>query len=118
MKKLKGAFIIVIVLIIVAMGIIGYFYYKGNFNKRNNMQRFQGRNLQLNESQINEVTSFFESTTDINQIESYCQQNRMNCFYYCRNINPNGEYCKQLNQTRPGNYTRKGVQNGGNPLPQ
>jgi hypothetical protein len=59
--------------------------------------------MQLSDGQKQSVTSFFESTTNIDEITSYCdnQENRMLCFYYCSQVNPDHEYCSQLMQERP-----------------
>jgi hypothetical protein len=113
----------VIVVIIIIGAVIGFLYYKGFFYPKG---RFRGRNLQLNQSQIDDVTSFFSSNPGSDQIQSYCQENRENCFYYCRNINENMNYCEQMmNNTRPGNFTRGNYtgnytrrQGGMTPLPQ
>ena len=66
--------------------------FKGNFPQ-----------MQLSDEQIQSITSFFESTTNIDDITSYCnnQENRMLCFYYCREINSSHEYCYQLMQGMP-----------------
>ena len=111
----KGMFVVIIVIIIlIIIGITaGYLYYKGFFN--NKQPRFPRQNFQLNESQINEVTSFFNSSPTSEQIQNYCNASRMNCFYYCRNINPENNYCKELvnftqgqgNRTRMGNFSRR-----------
>jgi Na+/glutamate symporter len=98
-KLTKGiiiGLIIGLVLGLVIGGVVGYFLH-------NNMNRnfTQGRgNFQIDENTKNEITSFFETNTDMNTISSYCEQNRVNCLYYCRSINPNHEICKEL-----GNYT-------------
>jgi len=97
-RLMKGAIIGLIAGLILG-GIIGYISH--NILSRN----FIGRgnfNFQIDEQTKNEITSFFESASDINEINSYCGQNRVNCAYYCRDINPNHEICKQiLNFTRP-----------------
>jgi len=92
-KILTGLTIGLVIGLIVG-GAASYFI----FNNRG----FPGRNARfnLNESQINETTSFFNSNHTSGEIDSYCQQNRMNCVYYCKNINQNEEICK--NMTMPG----------------
>jgi hypothetical protein len=87
-------------------GVAGYLLHN-NIN-RSFMQR--GGNFQINEETKNSIISFFESTSDMNEINSYCEQNRINCLYYCMNINPNHEICKMLT-----NYTSR---QGGQPWNQ
>lgn len=92
MNKLTKGMIIGLVIGLILGGIAGYILH-------NNINRnfIQGRgSFQINEAQINEVTSFFESTSDINELRTYCENNRANCFYYCRNINPSHEICKEI----------------------
>lgn len=100
MKKPTTWLIIGLIMGLVIGGAAGYFI-------SNNLHRFNflGRgSLQIDDKTKNEITSFFESTSDINTINSYCAQNRMNCLYYCRNINPNHEICQNLM-----NYTGRGA---------
>ena len=96
--------IVVIVLVIAAFGYIYYSKYLSHPKRNGEFGNFSSqRNLQLNESQTLEVKQFFDGTTDIAEINSYCQNNRMNCFYYCRTINPNHEICREMmNESRRG----------------
>jgi len=75
------------------LGLAAGYIIKSNI-PRNNFAG--GGNFQIDDKTKNEITSFFESTSDINEIISYCGQNRMYCFYYCREINPNHEICSQI----------------------
>jgi len=95
----KGSNLVLIILVIVlALGNL-FFGYMFFFHKNTpNRQGFT--NMQLTDAQKQEVTSFFDSTTDTTQITTYCSQNRMECFYYCRTINPSNSYCSQLMQNR------------------
>lgn len=71
------------------------FGYMLFFNKNNSLQRgFQ--NTQLTDTQKQSVTSFFESTTDTTEIDNYCKQNMIGCFYYCREINSANSFCSQM----------------------
>lgn len=82
----------------------------GGYALHNSIGRsfIQGRgNFQIDEETKTKITSFFDSTSNMDEIKSYCEQNRMYCAYYCRNINPNHEICKEL-----GNYTGQGGKNG------
>jgi len=79
----------------------------------NNHRGFSGRNFQsnLSEAQINDLTSFFNSNYTSGEIKSYCEQNRMNCMYYCRNINQDNEICKNMTMGPPsGNQFPQGGQ--------
>jgi hypothetical protein len=116
-KKIKP--VIIILSVIVFVGIIfGVLYFTRVFN---NHGRFPGNfqpgqmpngsrgNFQLNESQISEVTSFFNSNPSSTEVETYCNNNRNSCFYYCKTINSNSEFCNQIM-----NFSRSG-QPSGNP---
>jgi len=77
----------------------GYFYAaksaRGNFGRPSSFQ--------ISEQSKAEVTSLFESNPGQDSLTSYCGQNRMNCAYYCRSINPNNDFCSQfLNLSRGG----------------
>ena len=110
MKKGIIVLIVFIVLLLIAASVGASLYFAGYFNKTSQRPRGQGNFQQLTQVQIDEITSYFQSTTDINAISTYCNdtQNRMSCFYYCRNIEPTNAYCTQLgNMTRRnGNYSR------------
>lgn len=98
--------ILIIALVVLIIAFAGYFYYqqthqrfRGNLNNPGNFTR---RNLQLNDSQIAEVNSFFNNNPSPEDVQSYCANNRAHCFYYCRTLNPNNEICPQImNFTRP-----------------
>jgi len=104
-KNTKKTAVIIISLSIIIVILIGYICYDKFF--KNKHAGFAGRNFQLSESQINDITSFFNSNASLDEVKSYCAENMANCFYYCRNINPNHEICKELS-----NYTRGRVQGG------
>ncbi len=90
-KTAKG-FIIGLVIGLVFGSIISYIIVN-NFHRSNSP--FLG-NFQIDEQAKSGIISFFNSTTDMDKISSYCQENRMNCLYYCRNINPDHEICKNI----------------------
>jgi len=103
MNKIVIWFIVGIVIGLVIGGAGGYFYANksprnfGNFN-----------NFQINEQSKAEVISLFEGNSNNANLTSYCQQNRMNCDYYCRSINPNNEACKEImNSSRMGGIPQK-----------
>lgn len=92
MEKLTKGIIIGLVIGLALGAIAGYFLHS---NLNSNF--IQGRgNFQIDENTKNEITSFFDSNPDSNEINSYCEQNRMYCAYYCRNINPDHEICSQF----------------------
>lgn len=91
-KSITIYLIIGLVIGLVIGGAAGYVIVN-NMHKNNFPQR---GNFQIDDATKNQITSFFDSTSDINQINSYCGQNRTYCFYYCRNINPDNEACKSI----------------------
>jgi uncharacterized protein YneF (UPF0154 family) len=93
----------IMVVVLIAGIIIGYFIFKPQNNNR-----FQKRNLQLTEQQISDINSFFNNDPTSDEITSYCNQNRQNCFYYCKNNNMEDEICKTImNFSRgPDNLTK------------
>ncbi len=94
MKKNNLVLIILVGILLISNLFFGYMLF---FHK--NTRGFQ--NLQLTDAQKQSVTSFFDSTTDTAKITDYCNQNRMECFYYCRTINPSNSYCSELVKNRP-----------------
>ncbi|MFA7708271.1 MAG: hypothetical protein WCX73_04955 [Candidatus Pacearchaeota archaeon] len=104
-KKKKG--IVIFVIIIILIGVIGgYFYYKSNSDKHSGFDNGARQGSpdsesgqggpQLNETRINEVVSFFNLTSDIEQIKTYCAEDPLNCMYYCSQVNPSHEVCSQI----------------------
>lgn len=89
--------VIVLLMSNLFFGYMFFFHNKGPGFKGNFPQ------MQLDDEQIQNIKSFFESTANTNEIADYCnnQENKMSCFYYCREINSNHEYCSQLMQGRP-----------------
>jgi hypothetical protein len=96
MKKNNTILIILVGILVISNLFFGYML----FFHRSRPQGFQ--NVQLTDEQKQSVTSFFSSTTDTTKITDYCNQNRMECFYYCRTINPSNTFCSQLMQRRTG----------------
>lgn len=108
MKNSNTPLLLVVGLLLIGNLFFGYMYFFGSNNHGSdpgltgNFVRGNFPQEELTDSQIQSVTSFFESTTDITKITEYCntQENRMLCFYYCRNVNQNHQYCTQLTQER------------------
>ncbi len=95
----KDTILIILVIALLASNIFfGYmfFFHKESPNFRGNFPQ-----MELTGEQIQSVTSFFESTTNSEEITNYCNNNQMECFYYCRNINSDHEFCSQLMKMRP-----------------
>ena len=75
MNKQTRGIIIGLVIGLVLGAIAGYVLHN-NINKN----FLQGRgNFQIDENTKNEINSFFKSTSDRNEINFYCEQNRINC---------------------------------------
>ncbi len=109
MNKLVIGLIIGLIVGLAAGGFGGYLLF-GKMNKPN--QNFmRNTNFQLDESAKQQTALFFNSTEDINEISSYCQQNRANCFYYCREINPQHKICSE--PSIPNTLNRRGNFSGG-----
>ncbi len=53
-------------------------------------------NFQIDEETKASILSFFNNASDINEIRSYCGENRNYCFYYCSSINQNHDICSEL----------------------
>ena len=82
---------IVVVVIIVVIIISGPFIMRP--------LRFEDR-FNFDENSLREVTEYFEnSTTDV--LTEYCNIRMPQCGYYCRNVNPEHDFCDTLNYTMP-----------------
>ncbi|MBS3172533.1 hypothetical protein J4438_03060 [Candidatus Woesearchaeota archaeon] len=69
-----------------------YFSRPDNFGER--------PNFNLDDTVKNDTIYFFDSTSNIDEIRNYCEENRPNCGFYCMEINPNHEICSQMQ--KPG----------------
>jgi hypothetical protein len=105
-KSLKIIVLIISILIVVGGIVFGTLYFTGFFVHNGNFPR---RNFQLNETQINDINSFFSSNPSLSEMQTYCSDNRGSCFYYCRSINPNSEICSQIANYTQFNRTRGGM---------
>ncbi|MFA5856833.1 MAG: hypothetical protein WC867_05715 [Candidatus Pacearchaeota archaeon] len=93
-KKMDKKLIIGIILIVLVIASLSG-YYILNKNKR-----FSRGMFQINEEDKQEVSAFFENNPTNEEINEYCNNNRQNCFYYCRNINQENLYCIELVNNR------------------
>lgn len=91
--------IIIGLMIGIVIGLIAGYFVPHNLGREGFPEK--NNNFQIDEETKNSITSFFESTSDANEISNYCDYNRMNCMYYCKNINSEHEICKTL-QEFPG----------------
>lgn len=119
--KMKTKWIAVIVIVIAAVAVSALFLVRGlgprrffgdRFPGGNGTQfpggdntRFPGGNMTLDENKINEVSAVFENAETPGNITEYCNSHRIECGYYCRNVNPEHEYCNNLSYLR----NREGV---------
>ena len=85
-------------LIGILIGGIGGYFVSNTLNKSNSnfvgQGNFQG--FQIDDTTKQEIISFFENSENVSEINSYCEQNRMNCFYYCTEINSEHEVCNDI----------------------
>lgn len=96
MKNSNIILAIIITALVISNLFFGYMLLKPK--SRPDFRGFQ--EMQLTDEQITNVTTFFQNAQDLEEIKNYCTNNRMECFYYCRNINQNHEVCSQLMQRR------------------
>ncbi|HTY44104.1 MAG TPA: hypothetical protein VMC80_02580 [Patescibacteria group bacterium] len=92
-KREKSKIFVVLIFSIVffiAGGVAGYFIASHHAFPRGNFPN-------IGDATKSEITAFFDSNPSQDQVTSYCQQNMAYCFYYCRQVNPNYQYCSQLN---------------------
>ncbi len=81
------------------IGLVAGYFVPHNFSRDGFSER--GNEFQIDDETKNSIISFFDSTEDTNEISDYCDANRMYCTYYCKDINPEHEICKTL-QEFPG----------------
>ncbi len=77
-------------------GGIGYFSY-GLIHKQN-PDFVRGTDFQMDEETKNRVTSFFDANPSDSEIETYCQENPMDCRYYCMEVNSNSNICDEISR--------------------
>lgn len=99
MKNSNNLLIVLVALLLLSNMFFGYMFF---FHKPK--PDFQGRmpQIQLSDDEINAIESFFNSNPSAEEITDYCNNNRMNCAYYCMNIDQNNDFCSQMMQQRPG----------------
>lgn len=104
-KKNPNRIIVIGVLsafVLIALGVFifsNYFFHNHqNFQMRSQFRR--PGNFTINQTKVDETTSFFQDSPSADQVSTYCSQNRIYCFNYCR-TNPTDKSCAGL-----FNYTR------------
>jgi flagellar basal body-associated protein FliL len=108
---MRTKLILVIAVIVVAMvAVVGlsFFLMQGLGTRRfpdgrfpgGNNTRFPPENITLDENKIKEVSAVFENAETYENITEYCGSHRMECGYYCRNINPGHEFCNNFRDLR------------------
>ena len=101
MKNQKNLLIGLFVVLVIANIFFAYLIF---FNHpkygRGNFEGSMPMNMELADDEVQSIISFFQSTTDSNEIESYCQSNRMYCMYYCINFDSGNEICNQMQNFR------------------
>ena len=99
--KTVGKIIIFSVIFLIVGGIAGYLIGEHSSKNYNNFRggngNFTNGNFQLNDSVKSEISSFFNSTRDTGEIDTYCKNNPRYCMEYCRVINPSDNICTTLN---------------------
>jgi len=106
MNKALNWFIIGIILGLVFGCVGGYFYARNT--PTGNLGNPNFNRMQVDESKMFEVTSLFNSESNQEEIENYCDENMNACFYYCRQINPENNLCKILiNSSREGMLSKR-----------
>ncbi|MGA2130594.1 MAG: transmembrane domain-containing protein [Candidatus Pacearchaeota archaeon] len=104
-KKNHKYMIIIGILGAVAIIALGFFLFSDHLS--HNYQNVQMRNgirrpgnFTINQTKVDQTTSFFQGSPSADQVSTYCSQNRIYCFSYCRK-NQTDESCAGL-----FNYTR------------
>lgn len=98
-KKSKGLMIAIIIassiIVIIAASFGVYLYLHEMSNHRFVSQRRSG-NFSFNNETLSQTAEFFNNNTNLQTLQSYCQQNMPYCEYYCTSINSENSLCSQL----------------------
>ena len=100
MKNTNTILTVVVIFLVISNLFFGYMLLKPKSPQdfRGGFDRGEFQQMQLTDEQIENVKIFFQNTANLDEIKTYCDNNRMECFYYCREINSNHEICSQLMQ--------------------
>jgi hypothetical protein len=97
---MKTKFIVIIAVVIIIAVISVFFLLRGPGMRRFFGGGFPRGNFTLDENRINEVSDVFENAETSENVTEYCNSHRIECGYYCSNINPEHEYCSNLSYLR------------------
>jgi len=96
-KLITGLIMGLVIGLIIGLS-IGYFtstlINRPNF-MRDNQNFMRNNTFQISDDEKSSIISFFNNS-NLEEINSYCQENRMYCAYYCREINPEHEACSLM----------------------
>jgi len=93
---MKGIWIVIIITILIVGGVVGYIVFLDKSPRRNGDFRGFNMTMQLDDVTKNKIISFFENTSDLEDIKSYFEENRFHCGYYCREVNQDHKVCDLL----------------------
>lgn len=103
-KKNHKYLIVIGILGAIAIIALGFFLFLNHSSHNQNFQMRNGfrrpGNFTINQTKVDQTTSFFQDSPSADQVSAYCSQNRLYCFNYCR-TNPTDNSCAGLL-----NYTR------------
>lgn len=93
----KKLIIAIVVLSIIVIGLLAYVFLgnqvRGDF-RQPSFQNMSGFSL-TDEIKASTV-EFFDSPPSLEDAKTYCDENRINCFYYCTEVNQEHEVCSDL----------------------
>jgi hypothetical protein len=92
--------IVIIAVVIIAVVVSALFLVRGGPMRWFFMGNFPRGNFTLNQSSIDEVSGVFENAQTQEDVTSYCANHRIECGYYCRNVNPSHEMCSLVGDLR------------------
>lgn len=107
-KRSTKKIIAVSAVCLVSFGIIAYFIFTNVVGKNPGPHPNGGNGFPMNNSEMrggfqplddttkNQITSFFESSPSSSEVETYCNENRNYCFYYCMDMKGSNEFCTEL----------------------
>ena len=102
MKNNKGninQIIVFSLIFLIIGGVAGYFI--GLKQSQDNPNIPGGNFQEIDEQTKTEINYFFENTQSIDEVNSYCKENPMYCMEYCKNINPDNEFCSNMSMKAP-----------------
>lgn len=86
--------------------VIGIAYFVIQTGSRQGEAFRGGGNFSIDEEKLNQTIDFFAGHPSTDDLRNYCEQNRMNCAYYCRQVDPQNGACEEFNRDRlMGNTT-------------